>query len=278
MNQKNLLKLVAILVLTALALASEFVLSDYATSADTYKKTSQALDEKKETVMELTAAATATSAAITVLPGDAATPIAEKLADFSTYFLIVISALYLEKYLLTITGFAATRILIPLVCILLAFYVITGDRYKKLLAYKLAAFAAALVLIIPGSVMVSNMIEDSYSESIQATLDEAKEATETINKTTEEEPEAIDEDGNIISNAWNVITDKVNDAKETVTNVISTATINVEKILNDFIEALAVMIVTSCLIPIFVIIYFVWLVKIMFGISIPNRFQYVKEN
>ena len=40
-----------------------------------------ALAEKQETVLELTAASTAASAAITLLPGDTATPIAEKLAE-----------------------------------------------------------------------------------------------------------------------------------------------------------------------------------------------------
>lgn len=47
----------------------------------------------------------------------------------------------------------------------------------------------------------------------------------------------------------------------------------VENILNDFVEALAVMIVTSCVIPIVVIIFFIWLVKNILGmnISIPVK-------
>ncbi len=52
---------------------------------------------KKTTALELTAAATAASAAITLIPGDAGTPIADKLADLSSYFLIVVCAIYLEK-------------------------------------------------------------------------------------------------------------------------------------------------------------------------------------
>ena len=67
----------------------------------------QSLDDKKTTALELTAAATAASAAITLIPGDAGTPIADKLADLSSYFLIVVCAIYLEKYLVTITGLAA---------------------------------------------------------------------------------------------------------------------------------------------------------------------------
>lgn len=80
----------------------------------------QSLDDKKTTTLELTAAATAASAAITLIPGDAGTPIADKLADLSSYFLIVVCAIYLEKYLVTITGLAAFKLLIPIGCILLS--------------------------------------------------------------------------------------------------------------------------------------------------------------
>lgn len=69
-------------------------------------------------MLELTAASTAASAAITLLPGDTATPIAEKLADLSGYFLIVLCAIFLEKYLLTITSYVSFTILIPAACAL----------------------------------------------------------------------------------------------------------------------------------------------------------------
>ena len=108
----------AVLLILA-ALLSAFVLSKYAASPEFHQKTIEALDEKRTTVMELTAASTAASAAITLLPGDTATPIAEKLIDLSSYFLLVICAIYLEKYLVTMTGYAAFAVLIPLACVLL---------------------------------------------------------------------------------------------------------------------------------------------------------------
>ena len=45
-------------------------------------------------------------------------------------------------------------------------------------------------------------------------------------------------------------------------------TANVENVLNNFIEALAILLVTSCLIPILVLIFFVWLVKMLLGLNI----------
>ena len=41
-----------------------------------------------------------------------------------------------------------------------------------------------------------------------------------------------------------------------------------ETSLNNFIEALAVMIVTSCVIPILVLMFFVWLVKTLLNVEI----------
>ena len=44
--------------------------------------------------------------------------------------------------------------------------------------------------------------------------------------------------------------------------------VNLENTLNRFIEAIAVMLVTSCVIPILVLLFFVWLVKLVLGVNI----------
>ena len=111
--EKYKYQIIGISSLFVFAIISFAVIAPFASSVDSYEGTISALDEKKDNVLKLTAASTATSVAITFIPGDAATPIAEKLADLSSYFLIVLCAIYLEKYLLTITGFVAFKILIP---------------------------------------------------------------------------------------------------------------------------------------------------------------------
>ncbi len=70
--------LAALLVLAALL--SIFAVGKRASDPAYHQASIDALAEKQETVLELTAASTAASAAITLLPGDTATPIAEKLA------------------------------------------------------------------------------------------------------------------------------------------------------------------------------------------------------
>lgn len=249
-------KILKVVIPIVIALISVFVVARFAASTEFHAKTIQSLDEKKTTVMELTAASTAASAAISLLPGDTGIPIAEKLADLSTYFLFVLCALYLEKYLLTITGYAAFVILIPAACLLFSFNVFRRSRSVNRAAKKIALFGLAITVVIPASVKVADMVEDTYKASINSTLESAKEATEEIEESAEDSKNSKDDEGflaGIIS---------------TVQNGVSGVTNKIQTVLNDFIEALAVMIVTSCIIPIAVLFFFVWLVKAVLGIDI----------
>ena len=49
-----------------------------------------------------------------------------------------------------------------------------------------------------------------------------------------------------------------------------------KNVLNRFIEAAAVMIVTTCIIPILVILFFLWVVKTLFNIPIVVPTQILK--
>ncbi len=203
--------------------------------------------------MELTAASTAASAALTLLPGDTATPIAEKLADMSTYFLIVLCAIYAEKYLVTMTGYAAFLILIPLGCVLYSAGIGFGRHTWERIAKKLALFGIAIALVIPVSVKVSDLIEHTYQSSIQETVDAAKEATQDIQSSSEGQQ---DSDG---SDSSGVLSGIISGIKNGVSDISD----KVESVLNNFIEALAVMLVTSCVIPVLVLVFFFWLAKSM---------------
>ena len=152
MREKHTVKILMVAVPLIIAFFSVFVVSGIASSAEFHAGSIAALDEKQTTVLELTAASTAASAAVTLLPGDTATPIAEKLADLSSGFLVVLCAIYLEKYLLTLTGFAAFSFLIPISCLLYAANVFLNRDGVRTVAKKLLIFGIAIVLVIPVSV------------------------------------------------------------------------------------------------------------------------------
>ena len=181
MTKEKLRRNALFLILPLLAaLLSFFVLAGIASSPEFHKHSIAALEEKQTTVLELSAASAAASAAITLIPGDAATPIAEQLADLSSHFLVVLCAIYLEKYLLTLTGFLAFKLLIPAACLAYLLNVLFDRKGIRLLAGKLAAFGLLIVLVIPVSLQLSNMIEDTYQASIDATIQSAQDAVGEI--------------------------------------------------------------------------------------------------
>lgn len=274
MENEKQKKIIFALIPIVIALLSFFVIARFTSSTEFNAKTIQSLDDKKTTVMELTAASTAASAAITLIPGDVGTPIANKLADLSSYFLIVLSAIYLEKYLVTITGYAAFKILVPIACVFFSGYLLWRKEILRVVAQKFLLFGLAVYLVIPASVKVADMIETTYASSIESTIETAKQTTDEIESETGESGQVDDKSSNEKSQS-----DSDSDSKENtggffsglfnkVQEGVSTATANVENVLDNFIEALAILLVTSCLIPILVLIFFVWLVKMLLGLNI----------
>lgn len=255
-------RLFAVVLLVAFALASFFPLRSYFSTPETYAPYIQTLDEKKANVLGLVAASTAASASISLIPDDAGTPIAEKLMDLSTNFMIVLAIIYLEKYLLTIFGLVAFGGLIPaaLVCLALSLCLLGRSSMASVLgrlSAKLAVFAAVLMLAVPSSVCVTDMIDQTY------------EMSTTMSESTGSDAAAQDapkESGSIVD----FITSIPGKVAESVTSITDELLDQV----NQLIEGAAVMIVTSCLIPILVLAFYLWVAHTLLGIdaSAPKQF------
>lgn len=240
-NHKMILKIVA---LALVALLSVFWVAEYAASPETHKGTIEIIDQKTGTVMALSAATTAASVVVSAIPGDAATPIASELADLSTMFWIVLAALYLEKYLITIAGYGTFMIIVPAACLLFALYVWQKDEKHKSLGMKLLALGLVLFLAVPSGIKVANVIDQTYESSISTTINEANNAAKEAEKS-----------GN--KGLFSGITDAISDSIDYVKNI-----------LNNFVEAFAVLLVTSCLIPLAVLAFLIWFIDFVFGINI----------
>ena len=284
------------MILLLVAILSVTVFGKYASAPENHQKTIASLDEKKQTVMELTAASTVTSALITLLPGDTATPIAEKMADVSGYLLVVLCAIYLEKYLVTITGYVAFTYLIPIACGLWILNLVFENATVRKLAAKLAVFGIAISLVVPASVKISDLIGDTYQAQSDATIEDAKntqnilENSDLVNDTSATETETgttgavtantqekNNSESGSASNIFDWAKDAISSAKDSVANVVENVTIStedlvqkVENSLNHFIEAVAVMIITSCVIPMLVLLLFFWMVKIVLDVDLSG--------
>ena len=218
MQETRLTRCLPIVLPLLLALISLFFLSGPASSAQFHADSLAALEEKQTTVLELSAASAAASAAITLIPGACG------------------------AYLLN---------------------VLFGWKGLRVLAYKLAAFGLLIFLVIPVSLQLSHMIETTYQDSIDATIESARETTSAVESAAEDE--AAEDEG-----FWAGL---ISSITEGIGNVTAGITDKVGGMVNDFMEALAVMLVTSCVIPILVLLSFVWLAKALLALDIPIRYE-----
>ena len=254
MKSNSSLKIILITVSCILIAAlSFFFLAGILSSPETYSGIIRSIDDKVETVLKLTASSTAASAGITAIPGDAGTPIAEKLADFSEYGILILCVLYAEKYLLSILGSGVFKFIIPIACMLYPLGFFRDLEGIKPILKKIAIVSLALYFVIPLSVHISDRIYETYQASIDNTISAAEDLAEDAVIAG-----SSAEDQNAIQRIWSALSESASSLAE-----------RGAEILNRFIESLAVMIVTSCVIPILVLLFSLWIINQVFGFSIP---------
>ena len=208
------------------------------------------LDNKANTAMALTGASTSASVAISLIPGDAGMPIAEKLADISSYSILVLAAIHLEKYLITIAAVLACRILVPAAMILSAFNVVLfNNKGVKVLARRACAFSVAIILVVPASVYLSTLIEKTYEADVQLSIEQTQKEAEEIKEQLEED-----------SSIWDTVVTSISGGSVKIMDRFETA-------LNNFIEVISVMLITACAIPLFTFMVLMWFIKSILQIN-----------
>ena len=251
MNYKRIM-IIALFVL--LAVMSVTVAAPWAADPNNHRHTIEQTDEKISAVMTLSGGAAATSATLSLLPGDMCTPLADQLAELAKYFLLILSALYLEKFLISFSGFVSFTFLIPAACIFLCLAVLTGRSNLQKTACKIVSIAMVIFLIVPASVVLSDMVYQTQAEKINETIEEYNE---------------LEIEGDSDSGLFNEFT------------TITTETVDrVTSFMDNTLESLAVMLVTSCLIPILVFVFLIWLAKVIFPANVlvldPSALEAIK--
>ena len=240
-------KLYALVFIGIIALS--LLLGHFLSSANTYRHLYETIDARKTRSSELLAASSAASALVSAIPDDIGTPIAQELAQLSKYFLLATASLYLQKYLLTILGMLVFQYAIPLTALLNALkYLWPTNRKLKVAATVTGRLLTLLIvayIAIPLSLAISSKIEETWSMSIEETMNAA------ITGETEAAIESAEDDIEIEQTTW--WRNLINGASDLVTNITSgvkNSLLYAEKMLNRFIEAIAVMMVTTCVIPV----------------------------
>ena len=228
------------------------------------------IDAKKNNVLALTASTIALSAAISALPDDTGTPVAEQLTQLSGNLGIVLAVLYLEKYLLTIFGFLSFGVLGPAAFVLLAISLLAHGRLSTghtlfILGVRILLVGIIAVAVVPASVWVTQRIDETYQISIsQAESEGNAEESEPASGENQENKNFWD---NIASGAAQLVSN-LKDSVKSVTDGV------VEQVTN-LIEGAIVMIVTSCLVPLLVLAVFLWMGHSLAGIDVSTPTNYL---
>ena len=251
------------IVLLVIGVLSATLLTSVFTSDQTYEKFYSRLNEKRNNVIALTVAATGASTAISFVPDDAGTPIANQLMEIAKSFAFVLAAIVLEKYLLTVFGFVFFAIIIPMCCLLVAASHFMKPDDTKVQAFQQSAlklFALGLVLFLatPASVLLSSKIDSTYQASIDATVAQESELTNVAKQAETKDEDAAKEEANrkeaenplqFIQQVGEDVASNVGSAVSSAGNLVTGALDTASTMVGNLIELFGVMIATTILIP-----------------------------
>lgn len=261
MDEKKTVRVLWAVALIILGAISFFVLAPYFISTDFTASYIDALDTECNNAIKLSAGASGLATAISFIPSDYGEPLADQLAIIGVCFVVVISLLTFEKYMLSVSAFVAFKLMIPIACVIFCVAILVGKSGFKQAAIKLGekltVFSLILFLIVPATVGATNVIKDTHNASIEASTQRTEQAIAKVNGITS---------GEVTD--WSSLTDAV---KDRVTGAISL----VKEAVGSFTESLAVMLVTSCLLPIAVMVVLILLGGILLNSNV--HFQPVMD-
>ncbi len=248
-------KLARILLAIFIIVFSIFVLAYKVPESEFVQETLDNLEESKTTVMEFSGATISVSLAITALPDDFGSPLANTIADMNKYCIFIFAVLYVEK-LIVVEGIKLSFLyIIPFACGLYILSVLSGKSIFKVLASKFMILGLAVVLVIPISTHITENVCEDYLVYVDETISEANDGAEKVNKVM-----ASGDEGTTVF-------EKLTDAFKTAVQGISDLLTYFENVLKKCVNSIAIMIVTTFVLPMIVLLFFRWLLKELFSLS-----------
>ncbi|MEO2240344.1 hypothetical protein ABE547_14150 [Dorea sp. YH-dor226] len=228
------------------------------------------LDSLQDKALGMTATATTLATGAAAIPGDATTPVANKLADVAGYMVIVYVAIILEKYLLTLMGMVTFKFLIPVGLIAIVISILfLNDRWKQVInrmAIKFMIMGILLWVLVPVSAWTTNVINDTYASAYSVDILIREDAKKEKGQEESDKEDQAENEG-----VFDIVSDKLKDLTDAAKDKVDSSMEEFENALNKMIEGVAVMIVTTCVIPICVLLLFLWIVQVITGVKIsPN--------
>jgi len=221
------------------------------------KDSLQSVEDSSNTVMEFSAATLSTSLAISALPDDFATPLADSLADMNIYFVAILAVLFLEKILIQYGIKAAFTILIPLSCLAGILFITTKKRFLKGLAFRLCILGLSVALVVPLSTHITEIVASDLTAYVDETIQETEDGAGKLN----EAMEGGTEDKTIF--------EKLSDLFQTAIHDISDLMLHFQNTIRRCMNSIAILLLTNCLMPLLTVFILKWILGELFHISIP---------
>ena len=258
MNKKIIKKSIAVVCIILIAYLSIFKVNDMVQNSKYLEGTVQSLENKKEDVQKLMLVTAGASTTISLLPGDFGTPIAEKFADLSFYMIIILTAVYLQKWLVAISGILLFKYMIPVACLVLIMYLLEFENeILKKIVIKLIVMSISVFLVVPLSSDLTSVVDKQTEVSIEQTTKKADAVRESIENKNKE----ANGDSNVLMKLIN-----------SISSGLKLYSVKLDEIFKNTCDLLAKMIFSSCIVPILVLLLLVKIFNYLFGANyvVPN--------
>ena len=257
LSEKQAALFVKLLSLLLAAVFSFFVLATKIPESGFVRDSLESVEESSDTVMRFSAATLSASLAISALPDDFATPLADSLTDMNVYFVAILVVLFLEKLLIRYGIKAAFALLIPAACAGGALFLVTKRDILKALAIRLCVLGLAAAFVVPCSTHITKVVASDLTAYVNETIDDTQGSSGKLNEAMEGGAED------------KTIFETLSDLFQTAIHGISELMLHLQNTIRRCMNSIAILILTNCLMPLFTFFILRWILGELFQIAIP---------
>ena len=248
----------ALALLLCIGLVSFFWLGTTLTQTEFVTESIESIEESKDTVMRFSAATLSASLAITMLPDDVATPLADSLADMNIYFIAILMLLHFEKLLILYGSNLVFVVVIPAACAIFAVAILLKRDMMKRFAVRLAVLGLAAALVVPCSTHITNYVAADLTQYVDATIASTEDGADVV----QDAMENGEDEQTIFDRLSEMFKTAINDASDLMTHFQN----SVRMCMN----SIAILLLTNCFMPIMNFFILKWVLKETFHIAIPT--------
>ena len=246
-----------ILILVLIGVFSFFVVTSWLPDRGFIKDSIESVEESSNTVMKFSAATLSTSLAISALPDDFATPLADSLADMNIYFIAILVMLHFEQLLIRYGVKLAFAIAIPVACGIGILSILLKKELLKGIAARVAVLGLAVALVVPCSTHITNYVAADLTAYVENTIADTEDGGDKLNEAMEGGTEE------------QTMFEKLSDLFQTAINDMSNLMAHFQNTIRKCMNSIAILILTNCLMPIVNFFILKWILKETFHIALP---------